>query len=103
MTRPRKYHLHTSQSSTDTEDCTRYNPETGAGAIGVEFAGTAVTSTSSFGTGIGPVAADVKSQKYVTVNPDLQWSEGSYRGFFTLTVQPDSLDAAYWAMSDVSK
>ncbi|KAJ4480605.1 PhoD-like phosphatase-domain-containing protein [Lentinula edodes] len=43
-------------------DSTRYDPLTGQGAIGVEFAGTAVTSGSSFGTDISPAAADVKSQ-----------------------------------------
>ena len=80
----------------------RYNPTTGAGAIGVEFAGTAVTSGSAFGTGILPAAADVKSQVYVTANPDLQWSEGSYRGFFTLTIDPRTVTATYFAMNNIS-
>ncbi|KDR81547.1 hypothetical protein GALMADRAFT_239562 [Galerina marginata CBS 339.88] len=83
-------------------DTTNYNPVTGAGAIGVEFAGTAVTSGSSFGSGITPEKADVISQSLVSVNPDLQWSEGSYRGFFTLTIDSEHLNATYYGMRNVS-
>ncbi|PPQ87973.1 hypothetical protein CVT25_001052 [Psilocybe cyanescens] len=78
-----------------------YNPTTGAGAIGVEFAGTAVTSGSSFGSGITPEKADVISRTLVDVNTDLQWSEGSYRGFFTLSIDSEHLNATYYAMLDL--
>lgn len=80
-----------------------YDPITGDGAIGVEFAGTAVSSTSTFGAGISPANADKISARYVVENTDLQWSEGSYRGFFTLTIDPRQARATYWAMRDVSK
>ncbi|KAI0647252.1 PhoD-like phosphatase-domain-containing protein [Trametes meyenii] len=80
----------------------RYNPVTGQGAIGVEFAGTAVTSSSAFGAGIAPAAADVISRKYVQGNVDLQWSEGSYRGFFTLTLNTTAATATYYAMRNIS-
>ncbi|KAH9857089.1 PhoD-like phosphatase-domain-containing protein [Lenzites betulinus] len=83
-------------------DTTTYNPTTGAGAIGVEFAGTAVTSSSAFGAGILPAAADVFSQQYVHVNEDLQWSEGSYRGFFTLRLDTQTATATYYAMRNIS-
>ena len=81
----------------------RYNPLTGDGAIGVEFAGTAVSSTSTFGAGIAPGPADEISQQYVAGNTDLQWSEGSYRGFFTLTIDPHQVIATYYAMRNVSE
>ncbi|THG99643.1 hypothetical protein EW026_g2761 [Hermanssonia centrifuga] len=85
-------------------DTTTYNPTTGNGAIGVEFAGTAVTSTSSFGSGILPLQANAKSQTYLTdkLNADLQWSEGSFRGFFTLTIEPHQVNATYWAMQNIT-
>ncbi|KAF8959022.1 PhoD-like phosphatase-domain-containing protein [Flammula alnicola] len=83
-------------------DTTTYNSATGEGAIGVEFAGTAVTSTSSFGSGITPANADVISNGLVQVNTDLQWSEGSYRGFFTLTIDSEHLNATYYAMRNIS-
>ncbi|KAI0831518.1 PhoD-like phosphatase-domain-containing protein [Trametes gibbosa] len=83
-------------------DTTTYNPATGKGAIGVEFAGTAVTSSSAFGAGILPPAADALSQQYVRVNEDLQWSEGSYRGFFTLALDTKTATATYYAMRNIS-
>ncbi|KAI0372865.1 hypothetical protein BV20DRAFT_990204 [Pilatotrama ljubarskyi] len=71
-------------------------------ALGVEFAGTAVSSTSTFGAGISPRAADEISRTYVQENADLQWSEGSYRGFFTLKVDTTTATATYYAMRNVS-
>ncbi|KAJ8078631.1 hypothetical protein PM082_012914 [Marasmius tenuissimus] len=81
----------------------RYNPVTGEGAIGVEFAGTAVTSSSSFGK-IPPAAADVISRDLVDgdTNLNLQWSAGFYRGFFTLTIDTESIKATYYAMRNIS-
>ncbi|KAL1744013.1 PhoD-like phosphatase-domain-containing protein [Schizophyllum fasciatum] len=80
---------------------TNYDPVTGAGALGVEFAGTAVTSGSSFGS-LAPKDADARSAKLVQSNAALQWSEGYYRGFFTLTVSPDWMNATYYAMRNIS-
>jgi len=83
-------------------DTTNYDPVTGRGALGVEFAGTAVTSTSPFGAGIAPAAADAISRVLVANNTDLQWSEGSYRGFFLLNINPHTLTATYFAMKNIS-
>ncbi|KIP09476.1 hypothetical protein PHLGIDRAFT_67463 [Phlebiopsis gigantea 11061_1 CR5-6] len=85
----------------------RYNPETGEGSFAVEFAGVnffSVTSGSSFGNGIAPPAADNISRVIVAaeLNRDLQWSEGSYRGFFTLTIDTEKVNATYWAMRNTS-
>ncbi|KAJ7774749.1 PhoD-like phosphatase-domain-containing protein [Mycena metata] len=82
-------------------DTTTYNPITGEGAIGVEFAGTAVTSPSAFGAGISPAAADPVSSIFVAENPDLQWSEGSFRGFFTLSINAEMVNCTYYAMRDI--
>ncbi|KAF9500830.1 hypothetical protein BDN71DRAFT_1501611 [Pleurotus eryngii] len=46
------------------DDTTTYNQITGDGAIGVEFAGTVVTSTSSLRANIAPAAADVISRQF---------------------------------------
>ncbi|KAJ6496607.1 PhoD-like phosphatase-domain-containing protein [Mycena vitilis] len=83
-------------------DTATYNPSTGDGAIGVEFAGTAVTSPSPFGTNAPPAVADPISSVFVASNADLQWSEGSFRGFFTLTIDPKTVTATYYAMNDIS-
>lgn len=83
-------------------DTTTYDPTTGQGAIGVEFAGTGVTSTT------GPFDQETfeeavnTSSIYVRDNIDLQWSEGFFRGFFTLEVSPKTLNATYYSMRDVT-
>ena len=79
-----------------------YDPVTGIGALGVEFAGTAVTSGSSFGS-LAPPAADNRSAILVAANAPLQWSEGYYRGFFTLTISPEWMNATYYAMRNISE
>ncbi|KAI3610837.1 alkaline phosphatase [Moniliophthora roreri] len=81
----------------------RYDPITGEGAIGVEFAGTAVTS-SGFGTSLTPEASDALSRILVATesNLNLQWSEGHFRGFFTLEVKPQTVNATYYAMRNTS-
>lgn len=81
----------------------RYDPITGRGAIGVEFAGTAVSSPTIFPGELPPSGTDQLSQILVAINPDLQWSEGFYRGFFTLTIDPNSTKASYYAMNDLSE
>ncbi|KAJ7912580.1 PhoD-like phosphatase-domain-containing protein, partial [Mycena leptocephala] len=84
-------------------DTTIYNTLTGEGAIGVEFAGTVITSPSFFGTrGISPAAANPISQAFVASNPDLQLSEGSFRGFFTLTINSKEVNTTYYAMQDIT-
>ena len=64
-----------------------------------------MSSSSAFGAGIDPSAADVISRVLVSdpLNHDLQWNEGSYRGFFTLTIDSSKVNATYWAMQDLSE
>ncbi|KAF8885980.1 PhoD-like phosphatase-domain-containing protein [Infundibulicybe gibba] len=83
-------------------DTKSYDPVTGKGAIGVEFAGTAVTSSSSFSGKSTPEPADTASRQFVAVNTDLQWSEAFYRGFFTLTIDEETLAATFYAMRNIS-
>jgi alkaline phosphatase D len=70
-----------------------YDQKTGAGSIGVEFAGTAVSSTGYE----GPIAAaNKKAAGVVEKNKELQWHEGYYRGYYELHVTPKSLSAQYY-------
>jgi len=64
----------------------KYNCNTGAGSIGVEFAGTAVSSPSPFGQNITIGAANNISHQLVNANEELQWSEAYYRGYFEVRV-----------------
>lgn len=70
-----------------------YNYESGAGAIGVEFAGTAVTSSGFKGT---IAAGDKSAQGLVGRNDELMWQDGYYRGYFHLSVSPDAVEAKFF-------
>jgi alkaline phosphatase D len=72
-----------------------YDGSTGAGAIGVEFAGTAVSS-SGFGGTIS--SAEANAATYAG-NEDLQWNEGYYRGYFELRLRQDEVEAKYFGRS----
>lgn len=76
-----------------------YSANTGAGAIGVEFAGTAVSSSGLS----GPItAANKQSASLIRDNSELQWQEGYYRGYFELHIGYDKLEAQYYGSPSVA-
>lgn len=79
-------------------DHSPYNPHNGAGSVGVEFAGTAVTSPSAFGENITADAANEVSKGIVTDTESLLWSEGYYRGYFELQITPEQVQAHYFGI-----
>src|SRR5699024_2031461 len=79
------------------------NSTTGAGAIGVEFAGTAITSPSAFGENITADAANELSKDLVNVNEALQWSEGYYRGYYELRITPEEVGARFFGMPTIKE
>lgn len=89
---------------------TGYNSATGDGAFGVEFAGTAVSSPSSFGynsTLNGPYPSSYylgvadKLVGNATVNTELQWTEGATRGYFELYLSRQNATAVYYGIPNV--
>ncbi len=52
-----------------------YDPVTGAGSIGVEFASTAVSSSSPFGSNTNIANGQKRSQFLIETNEELQWQE----------------------------
>ena len=78
-----------------------YDPSTGAGSIGVEFAGTAVSSPSPAGQNISLAAANNNSNYLIRDNRELQWSELYYRGYFELHISQDSVNASYFGMPTI--
>jgi alkaline phosphatase D len=52
-----------------------YDPTTGAGSVGVEFAGSAVSSPCPYGQNISMANADVFSDWLVHANAELQWQD----------------------------
>jgi hypothetical protein len=61
-------------------------------------------------TSVGPFTPDIVFQEannissiWARENIDLQWSEAFFRGFFTLEVTPQALNATYYSMRDISE
>lgn len=79
-------------------DHSPYDSSSGAGAIGVEFAGAAVSSPSSFGENTTVSAANDISKRIVTDSESLHWSEGYYRGYFELHITPEQVRAHFFGM-----
>ncbi|KAL2110175.1 hypothetical protein VUR80DRAFT_1510 [Thermomyces stellatus] len=77
-----------------------YDSESGEGAIGVEFAGTAVSSTGKEGP-IEPVAGDA-ARGMVNRNEEMHWQEGYYRGYFRLAVTPKQVAAQFFGSPSVA-
>ncbi|PWN87274.1 hypothetical protein FA10DRAFT_297687 [Acaromyces ingoldii] len=75
-----------------------YDPSTGRGALAVEFAGTAVSSPSSYGAKLTPAQYVAQAEKLVSINRNLAFAEGGHRGYFTLDVRPNELDASFWGI-----
>ncbi|KAI4185536.1 MAG: hypothetical protein LQ346_005874 [Caloplaca aetnensis] len=79
-------------------DHTPYDVSSGDGSIGVEFAGSAVSSPSPAGQNISIAAANNASRALIAANRELQWSELYYRGYFELHISQDSVNASYFGL-----
>jgi alkaline phosphatase D len=75
-----------------------YDSATGQGSIGVEFAGTAVSSSSPFGASTPIEGANNQSRLLIRDNEELQWQEGYYRGYYELQISPKQVDAQYFGL-----
>ncbi|DAA75861.1 TPA_exp: Uncharacterized protein A8136_1232 [Trichophyton benhamiae CBS 112371] len=73
-----------------------YDPKTGEGAIGVEFAGSAISSPSPAGSKINLKNSIEKSKLLATTNKVLQWSELYYRGYFELHFNQKEVQARFF-------
>jgi alkaline phosphatase D len=82
-------------------DHSPYDPATGAGSVGVEFAGTAVSSPSPYGQNISIAASVDASEWLVGANRELQWSEIYYRGYYELRVTQEQVSALYYGMPTI--
>lgn len=87
----------------DIDNLTKYDPETGNGSVAVEFAGTAVSSPSPLGQGKNTSYYTGASKVLVGSNPELKFSEGQYRGWFSLTVSPNKVSADYYSIPSLLK
>jgi alkaline phosphatase D len=77
-----------------------YDPKTGHGSIAVEFAGTAVSSPSSYGAKLTPEQYIAKATSLVRHNRNLAYAEGGHRGYFSLDIRKNELDAYFWGIKN---
>ncbi|XXG97282.1 hypothetical protein Hte_003578 [Hypoxylon texense] len=75
-----------------------YDPSTGSGSMGVEFAGSAVSSPSPAGENITIDAARAASEWLTTANAELQWQDLYYRGYYELYISHEKVDAAFFGI-----
>ena len=77
-----------------------YDKATGKGSVGVEFAGTSVSSPSNLGRGPdGPKQlADAMAAR-----PHLHYVDGRYRGYFVLDLTRERLQADFYAVATVDE
>lgn len=80
-----------------------YDPKTGAGAIGVEFAGTALSSPSPYGQNITIADANKASKALVADNEELHWSELYYRGYFELHITRKEVEARFFGLPNIKE
>ena len=78
-----------------------YDIASGSGSVGVEFAGTAISSPSPAGQNVTIAAANAGSQALIASNPELQWSELYYRGYYELHITPQKVKAQYYGMPTI--
>ncbi|MCJ1323808.1 hypothetical protein MMC10_000469 [Thelotrema lepadinum] len=78
-----------------------YDVASGSGSVGVEFAGTAVSSPSPAGQNTTIAAANLGSQALIASNRELQWSELYYRGYYELHITPDDVKTQYFGMPTI--
>ena len=69
--------------------------------MGVEFAGTAVSSPSPAGQNITIAKANNASDYLLNDNRELQWSELYYRGYYELQISHDAVNAKYYGLPTV--
>ena len=67
-----------------------YDKATGKGSLGVEFAGTSVTSPSNLGRGPDEPSS---SPRCVAARPHLHYVDGRYRGYFVVDLTRERLQA----------
>lgn len=77
-----------------------YDRATGKGSLGVEFAGTSVTSPSSLGQGPDGARqlADIRAGR-----PHLHYVDGSYRGYFILDLTRERLQSDFYGMATIEE
>ena len=82
-------------------DESNYNVDSGTGGLGAEFGGTAVSSPCPFGQNITIKDANNITDWMTAHNPELQWNDAYYRGYFELHITYDQVEAKYFGLPTI--
>lgn len=82
-------------------DHSNYSSSSGAGSVGVEFAGSAVSSPCPYGQNISLDSANNYSSWLVAHNEELQWQDIYYRGYFELQISYEEVNASFFGMPTI--
>ena len=77
-----------------------YDNSTGKGSIGVEFAGTSVTSPSNLGRG---PEGEKQLADLLASRPHLHYADGRYRGYFVVDLTRARLQADFYRLATVEE
>ena len=77
-----------------------YDKKIGKGSLGVELAGTSISSPSSIGT--GPDGAK-QIAGFMANRPHLHYVDGNYRGYFILDLTKQRLQADFYGVATVQE
>jgi alkaline phosphatase D len=75
-----------------------YDSNTGRGSLGVEFAGTSVSSPSNVGRDGQPQLDALRAAR-----PHLHYVDGRYRGYYIVDMTRDRLQADYYAVATIQE
>ena len=78
-----------------------YDEDSGSGSIGVEFAGSAVSSPCPYGQNITISSANNYSDWLEGANPELHWNDLYYRGYYELHISYDEVTANYFGLPTI--
>jgi alkaline phosphatase D len=78
-----------------------YDTITGAGSIGVEFAGSAISSPCPYGENITLATANNYSSIIEGSNSELHWQDLYYRGYYELHFTKDKVDANFFGIPTI--
>ena len=77
-----------------------YDSKTGRGSLGVEFAGTSVTSRSNVGAGPD---GEKQLAELRAARPHLHYVDGRYRGYYIVDLTRDRLQADFYAVATIQE
>jgi alkaline phosphatase D len=76
-----------------------YDRASSRGSLGIEFAGTSVTSVSTLGTGPD---GEKQLADIMAARPHLHYVDGRYRGYYIVDITRERLQADFFAMRTIA-